>query len=160
MLTIKEVAERTGLTPYTIRYYAKEGLLPTIERNAHGVRQFREEDLESIYIIECLKNCGLSIKEIKQFTDWTLQGDATIDERLEMFRRKFEQMQEAIRCMNETLDALRYKVWFYETAKAAGSIDVHDRMSPNEVPSEMREIRSRMTHVERVARRDFWKKPR
>lgn len=160
MLTIKDVAERTGLTVYTIRYYAKEGLLPTIERNAHGVRVFREADLEAIYIIECLKNCGLSIKEIKQFTDWTLEGDATIERRLNMFREKLARMEEMIRCMNETLDALRYKVWFYETAKAAGTIDVHDRMAPEEVPSEMREIRARMTHVDRIAQRNFWKKRR
>ena len=156
MYTIKDVAKMTGLTTYTIRYYAKEGLLPTIKRDKNGVRQFKEEDLEAIYIIECLKNCGMKIKEIKQFTDWTLEGDSTIDQRLQLFREKLLAMQEKIHQMNETLDAIRYKVWFYEIAKEAGTIDVHDTMSAEDVPEEMREIRNRMKHVERVANRNFW----
>lgn len=81
MYTIKKVAEKTGLSVHTIRFYAREGLLPTIQRK-NGVRVFRDEDLESIYIIECLKNCGMTIKEIKNFTDWTMTGDSTIDKRL------------------------------------------------------------------------------
>lgn len=156
MYTVKDISKITGLTPYTIRYYAKEGLLPTIKRNNHGVRQFKEADLEAIYIIECLKNCGMTIKEIKEFTDWTLEGDSTIDKRLRLFREKYEAMQEKIRQLKETLDALKYKVWFYEKAQEAGTIEVHDKMKPEEVPPEMKEIRDRMKHVERVARRNFW----
>ena len=112
MYTIKDVAKKTGLTPYTIRYYAKEGLLPTIGRNEHGVRQFKEADLEAIYIIECLKNCGMQIKEIKEFTEWTLEGDVTIGKRLEMFREKYGILQQKMKQMQETLEALKYKVWF------------------------------------------------
>lgn len=156
MYTIKKVAEKTGLTPYTIRFYAKEGLLPTIQRNSHGTRIFSDEDLEAIYIIECLKNCGMTIKEIKKFTDWTIEGDATIDNRLKLFQEKFSELQEKISKMNETLDAIRYKIWFYEVAKNFGSIKIHDDEN-FEVPEEMKEIRERMKHVERVASRDFWK---
>ena len=156
MYTIKTVAEKTGLSPHTIRFYAREGLLPTIRRSDSGVRLFRDEDLEAIYIIECLKNCGMKISEIKDFTEWTLEGDTTIDKRLSLFREKYEAMQEKIKQMEETLDALRYKVWFYETAQEFGSVEVHDKMPPEAVPAEMREIRARMNHVERVAGRDFW----
>ena len=157
MYTIKEVAEKTGLSPYTIRFYATEGLLPMIKRNENNVRIFEESDLESIYIIECLKNCGMTLKEIKKFTDWTLEGDSTIENRLKLFQEKFCELQEKISKMNETLDALRYKIWFYETAKKFGSIKVHDDEN-FEVPAEMKEIRERMKHVERVIHRDFWKK--
>lgn len=158
MYTVKDVAAKTGLSPYTIRYYAKEGLLPTVKRNDNGVRVFEDSDLEAIYIIECLKNCGMTLREIKQFTDWTMQGDSTIDKRLQLFQDKFAAMQEKIRQMNETLDALRYKVWFYQIAKDVGTVDVHDKMTSDDVPDEMREIRERMKHVERVALRNFWKK--
>ena len=156
-MTIKDVSKITGLTPYTIRYYAKEGLLPTIQRDKNGTRIFNENDLESIYIIECLKNCGMKISEIKQFTDWTLAGDSTIEERLSLFRRKLAETQEKISKMNETLDALKYKVWFYEKAQESGTIAIHDQMKPEEIPAEMREIRSRMKHIERVAQRNFYK---
>ncbi len=156
-MTVKDVAKKTGLTPHTIRYYAKEGLLPTVKRNSHGVRIFTENDLEAIYIIECLKNCGMTLKEIKQFTDWTMAGDSTIDKRLELFRNKFADLQEKIRCMNETLDALRYKIWFYEVAQDAGTVDIHDTLAAEEIPVEMREIRARMKHVDRFTNRNFWK---
>lgn len=156
-MTVKDVAEKTGLSPHTIRYYAKEGLLPTVKRNSHGVRIFSEDDLEAIYIIECMKNCGMTLKEIKQFTDWTLEGDSTIDRRLKLFRDKLADMQEKIRRMNESLDALRYKVWFYEVAQEAGTVDVHEELGAEDVPNEMQEIRSRMKHVDRFTRRNFWK---
>ena len=156
-MTVKDVAKKTGLTPHTIRYYAKEGLLPTVKRNSHGVRIFTENDLEAIYIIECLKNCGMTLKEIKQFTDWTMAGDSTIDKRLELFRNKFADLQEKIRCMNETLDALRYKIWFYEVAQDAGTVEIHDKLTAEEIPVEMREIRARMKHVDRFTNRNFWK---
>ncbi|WP_241546232.1 MerR family transcriptional regulator [Enterococcus villorum] len=68
-LTIHEVAKKTGLTPYTLRYYAREGLFDFVERssNSVGTRLFKESDLEFIYIIKCLKHAGLSIKDIKSF---------------------------------------------------------------------------------------------
>ena len=74
-MTIKDVSERTGISVYTLRYYAREGLLPSVERDKNGVRYFTEADLESVYIIECLKNCDMSIQEIKDFTRWTMEGD-------------------------------------------------------------------------------------
>ena len=51
LYTVKEVSEKTGLTPYTIRYYLKEGLLPNVERDSNGTRLFKESDLESFYMI-------------------------------------------------------------------------------------------------------------
>ena len=149
-MTIKDVAERTGLSVYTIRYYAREGLLPSVQRDKNGVRFFTEEDLEYVYIIECMKNCGMSIKEMRDFTNWTLEGDATIDKRLALFQEKYNLMQEKMWRMQEVQEALQYKVWFYQTAKKAGTIAVYDTMKPEEIPAKMREIRSRMKHVERL----------
>ena len=149
-MTIKDLAERTGHSIYTIRYYAREGLLPGAQRDKNGVRLFTEEDLESIYIIECLKNCDMSIQEIKDFTRWTLAGDATINERLKLFRDKCALLEGKLAKLQETLEAVRYKIWFYETAQRAGTVAIHDEMSPEEIPDEMREIRARMKHVDRL----------
>lgn len=149
-MTIKDIAERTGRSVYTIRYYVREGLLPGARRDKNGVRHFTEEDLESVYIIECLKNCDMSIQEIKDFTQWTLAGDSTIEQRLKLFRDKYALLHDKLAKLQETLDAVRYKIWFYETAAAAGSVAVHDELTPEEIPDEMREIRARMKHVERL----------
>lgn len=158
-MTIKDVSERTGISVYTLRYYAREGLLPSVERDNNGVRIFTEADLESVYIIECLKNCDMSIQEIKDFTRWTMEGDSTIDQRLALFQDKYNVMQEKMWKMQETLEALQYKVWFYHTAKQAGTVAVHDRMKPEDVPEKMRQIRDRMKHVERLTKgKPLWEK--
>ncbi len=80
--SIGQVAQMYGLAPSALRYYDKEGLLPFVERTEGGARLFKEEDLEWLTIIECLKNTGMPIKMIKQFIDWCLEGDPTIERRL------------------------------------------------------------------------------
>ena len=70
--TIGEVAKMYGIAPSALRYYDKEGLLPFIERTEGGARLFKEEDLEWLTTIECLKDTGMPIKMIKQFIDWCL----------------------------------------------------------------------------------------
>ena len=84
-----------------------------------------------------------------------MAGDSTIEKRLQLFRQKFNDLQEKICRMNETLDALKYKVWFYETAEKAGSVDVHENLK--NVPPEMSEICSRMKHVDRFTDRNLLK---
>ncbi len=55
---ISEVAEKVDLSPYTLRFYEKEGLLPFLERDSNGRRMFTERDLEWIVLIGCLKRPG------------------------------------------------------------------------------------------------------
>ena len=85
--SIGQISEKFNLTISQIRYYDKEGLLPNLKR-VNGVRKFDDNDVETIFLIECLKKCGLQIKEIKQFIEWTKEGDNTIDLRLEFFNKQ------------------------------------------------------------------------
>ena len=75
--SIGEVAEKLNLSKSTIRYYDKEGLLPFVERKESGIRMFAESDISMLQVIECLKSTGLSIKDIKKFSEWCLKGDLT-----------------------------------------------------------------------------------
>ena len=67
-MTLKDVAERTGISIYTLRFYAREGLFAGVPRDKNGTHVFAESDIETVYIIECLKKCGMSIREIRDFT--------------------------------------------------------------------------------------------
>lgn len=147
--TVNDVAKLTGLTPYTIRYYAKEGLLPLVERDANGTRLFKEEDLETLNMIECLKSCGMSIKEIREFTQWTLEGDSTIDQRLDLFKEKQKVLEERLRELTETLDVIHYKQWYYTVAKEAGTVGIHDSMKQEDIPEDMRRIQHRLAESAR-----------
>ena len=65
-LTIQEVAERTGLSAHTIRYYEKSGVLPRVQRTASGIRQFTEVDMASLRFISDYKKAGMPLEEIKE----------------------------------------------------------------------------------------------
>ena len=123
--TISEVAEKTNLTAYTLRYYDKEGLLPFVDRSVGGVRVFKDTDLDWLAIIECLKLTGMPIKEIKIFIDWCMQGDATLQQRYDMFKERKAIVEAQMAEIQKTLDTINYKCWYYETALAAGTEKIH-----------------------------------
>ena len=115
LYTVGEMAKKIGVAPSTLRYYDKEGLLPFVERSGGGIRMFKDSDMESINIIECLKKTGMTIKEIKQFIDWCREGDSTIEDRLALIDRQRENVLKQMEQLYRTLDTLTYKHWYYET---------------------------------------------
>lgn len=141
--TVGEMAKKLNVAPSTLRYYDKEGLLPFVERSSGGIRMFKDEDMEWLEIIECLKKTGMSIKDIKIFIDWCVAGDSTIDKRLEIIKKQRETVEQQISEMIEHLNVLKYKTWYYETAKEAGSCDIHETISLEEVPEEFRRYKIR-----------------
>lgn len=123
--TVSQAAARTGITAHTLRYYDREGLLPFVKRTETGIRQFSEEDFEWLSLIECLKNTGMSIKDIRTFIDWCMEGDVTLEKRLEMFYTRRVEAQRQIAELQKCIDKINYKCWYYETAVAAGTENVH-----------------------------------
>lgn len=138
LYTVGEMAKKLNVAPSTLRYYDKEGLLPFVERSDGGIRMFKDEDFEWLHIIECLKKTGMSIKDIKTFIDWCMEGDSTIEQRLQLIDRQREAVLNQIAQMQETLKTLNFKHWYYETAKAAGTCKVHETMKPEDIPEEFR----------------------
>jgi DNA-binding transcriptional MerR regulator len=142
--TIGEASEKLGLTPSALRYYDKEGLLPYVNRSANGLRMFSESDLEWLRLIECLKATGMPIKDIRKFIDWSLQGDSTIELRRDMFLERKRVVEEQIEAMKKTLDMIHYKHWYYDTAAKFGSTEAVNRMTPEELPEDIRELKKRI----------------
>ena len=141
--TIGEMAKRLNVAPSTLRYYDKEGMLPFIERSSGGIRMFQEKDMSWLQIIECLKKTGMPIKDIKEFVDLCIEGDGTIDRRLEIITKQKKAVERQIEETQKMLDMLNYKCWYYETAKAAGTCAVPKTMPENEIPEKYRVIRKR-----------------
>jgi DNA-binding transcriptional MerR regulator len=73
--TVGEMAQKLGVPASTLRYYDKEGLLPFVERSSGGIRMFRENDFEWLQVIRCMKKAGMSIKDIRQYIELSMQGD-------------------------------------------------------------------------------------
>jgi DNA-binding transcriptional MerR regulator len=134
--TVGEMAKKLDLAASTLRYYDKEGLLPFIERSGGGVRMFKDEDLPWLDIIGCLKKTGMPIKDIKNFVDFCMEGDSKIDERLSIIKSQRDTVKKQMEEMQEMLDVLDYKCWYYETAKKAGTCAVHNTVQPEDVPEQ------------------------
>lgn len=145
--TIGEIAKKLNLTTYTLRYYDKEGLLPFVERDGNGIRRSKDSDLEWLSIIECLKQTGMPLKDIRVFIDWSIQGDDTIAQRLELIRCQREAVQQQIEQLHQTLKTLDYKCWYYEKAKEAGTCEIHRQLTAKDVPDEFHDVFCRLHHL-------------
>lgn len=108
--TIKQMSERTGLKPHVLRYYENEGLLPSVRRSESGIRRYTEDDLEWLCLITCLKNTGMSIKQIRAFVDLSLQGDGTLRARCEMLRAHKRDVEERMLEMQHHLEKVSCKI--------------------------------------------------
>ncbi len=145
--TVGEMAKLLGVTASTLRYYDKEGLLPFVERSSGGIRMFRDSDIEWLRVIECMKKAGMSIKDIRQYIELALKGDDTIELRLMMFRRQKEVLQQKMAEMQHTMAMVDYKCWYYETAKAAGTVEVPQNMNESDVPKQFQDIRRELKNT-------------
>ncbi|AWB46065.1 MerR family transcriptional regulator [Paenibacillus sp. CAA11] len=123
--SISEVAKELNLTPYTLRYYDKEGLMPFVERTPSGTRSFKESDIEALKVIECLKCTGMPIKEIKNFIDWCSEGDATLQQRYDMFMERKATVEAQMEELKKTMEVIEHKCSYYRTALDAGTEDIH-----------------------------------
>lgn len=126
--TIGEISKRTRLTISQLRFYDKEGLMPYVKRNASGNREFTESDAQFLGIITCLKKSGMPLKRIRQFVDWVMQGDSTIDARLNFMRQQKKYLERQMDELEECMRVVDGKIEYYEIAAKAGTVAVHDRI--------------------------------
>ena len=122
--SIGQVAQKTGLSTHTLRYYEKEGLLPFVKKSGSGLRIFSDSDLGWLAMIECLKETGMPLKGIKQYIDRFIEGDSTLQNRLDMFRAQKTHIEEQIAQLQKHMEKINYKIKLYEEAVKKGSLDI------------------------------------
>lgn len=142
--TIGETAELLGVPASTMRYYDKEGLLPELSRGAGGRRVFEDKDLEALKIIDCLKQSGLHISEIRQFMQWYQQGDVTLKQRQELLQNCRTSVIEQMEQLQHTLEIVEYKCWYYEAAARLGSEQAVIDLPEDQIPARIRGYRDRL----------------
>lgn len=122
--SIGDVVKKTGLSAYTLRYYEKEGLLPFVKKNASGMRAYSDEDLRWLTMIECLKDSGLQIKEIRQYIEWFNEGDSTLSQRLSLFEHRRKILEKEMARLTVVMNKIRFKELLYREAVRVGNLDV------------------------------------
>ncbi|OAS16720.1 MerR family transcriptional regulator [Paenibacillus oryzisoli] len=120
--SISEAAAKFHIPESTLRYYEKKGLLPLIERDAAGRRLYSENQLSLLGTVICLKNTHMPISQIKQYIDWILQGDSTIERRLAMMKQHKQAVLAEISLMTESLQGIDFKINRYTNHQSKGEL--------------------------------------
>ncbi len=123
--SIGEVSKLTALTGHTLRYYEKEGLLQA-DRKANGIRIYSDNDIETLNIIHCMKDAGMSIAQIKEYFSIcknTNNDKESMQARKKLFEQQKEIVTEKIALLNKHLATIEYKIWFYDNLEKYGDIN-------------------------------------
>lgn len=114
LYSMKQTCEKTGLTYDTLKFYCNEGLVPNVKRDKNNYRVFSEKDIAWINSLSCLKNCGMSIIEMKEYLDLCLKGKSTIPKRKEILDMKLKELQHKITELQKSIDYIHWKHQFYD----------------------------------------------
>lgn len=114
MYTMKEACKLTNLSYETLKYYCNEGLVPNVKRDKNNYRIFDEHNIRWINNLNCLKQCGMSIKLIKEYIALCLEGQNTIPQRMKMLAKQKEFLLLKLSQLNEHLSYIDYKNKFYQ----------------------------------------------
>lgn len=112
-MKISEFSQLTGLSPHTLRYYEKIGLL-SVTRGLNGHRDYHQKDLEWASFVNRLRDTGMPLKQIKQYAQLRQQGEPTMRARQALLRQHAEQLQASIEKEQQHLQAVLDKVQLYE----------------------------------------------
>ena len=127
MYTMKEVCRETGMTYEALKFYCNEGLVPNVKRDANNHRVFDDRDVAWIKSLTCLKNCGMSIQEMKMYIDLCLQGEPSIPERKVILARKREDLLKKKAELQDSIDYIDWKQGFYDDV-LSGKIEYYSNL--------------------------------
>ena len=124
ILSIGQVAERTGLSVHTLRFYEREGILANpVRRGVGGNRVYTEQDIEWLSLCMVLRASGMPLQAVRRYTELVREGAGNEEERLALLRRHREYLNAQLGKLNECMDLINYKVGVYEDLLDQGVTD-------------------------------------
>ena len=119
-MTIKEVCAKYHLTPDTLRYYERVGVIPEVGRTVGGIRDYREEDIKWVENAVCMRDAGVPVEMLIEYVRLFREGDSTMEARCNLLKEAREQILEAKKKYDTALEKLDYKIGRYEEAVRTG----------------------------------------
>lgn len=114
MYSMQETYKKVGMTYQTLKFYCNQGLVPNVKRDKNNYRIFDDHDIEWIKSLACLKKCGMSIEEMKEYLDLCLKGESTIPERKKILDIKRSKLVEQLNQVQSSIDYIDWKQGFYD----------------------------------------------
>lgn len=129
LYSMRDVCRKTGMTYEALKFYCNQGLVPNVKRDVNNYRVFDERDVAWIESLGCLKRCGMSIQEMKEYVSLCMGGESTISERKVILQRKREQLLARIRELEGAVDYVDQKQAFYDDVLAGRTPYVSNLLS-------------------------------
>lgn len=120
MYSMKEACIQTGMSYETLKFYCKEGLVPNVKR-----------DIKWIQSLGCLKRCGMTLAEMKEYLAYCLEGPSSIPERKEILAVKKEALLASMEKLQKAIDYIDWKQNFYDDV-LSGKIEYHSNLISDE----------------------------
>lgn len=114
MYTMMQACREADMTYQTLKFYCNEGLVPNVKRDANNRRVFDERDVKWIKDLACLKRCGMSIQEMREYLALCLEGEGSIPERKRVLENKQSALREQIMELQDSIDYIDFKQQFYD----------------------------------------------
>ena len=114
MYTMMQVCRELDMTYQTLKFYCNEGLVPNVKRDRRNYRVFDEHDIKWIQSLNCLKSCGMSIAEMKQYLALCMEGEGTIPERKVILAEKKETLLQSITELQKEVAYIDWKHRYYD----------------------------------------------
>ena len=113
-MTIAEVGEKYGLTPDTLRYYERIGLISNVPRTKNGIRNYDDKTCRRIEFIKCMRDAGVEIEILIEYIELFEQGKNTVKARQQLLKEQKEKLLEKQKNINDTINRLNYKLQLYD----------------------------------------------
>lgn len=131
LYTMKQACEACNLSYETLKFYCNEGLVPNVKRSSNNRRVFDQHDINWINNLGCLRRCGMSISEMRQYIALCLEGEPSIPVRKEMLAAKQERLREQIKELQASIEYIDWKQGFYDDV-LSGKIAYHSDLIPDD----------------------------
>lgn len=131
LYSMKQAVAKTGLTYDTLKFYCNEGLIPNVKRDKNNYRVFNDKDIAWINSLSCLKNCGMSIIEMKEYLNLCIKGESTIPERKEILDIKLKELERKIQEIQKSINYINKKHKFYDDV-LCGKTKYYSNLTPNQ----------------------------
>ena len=114
MYTMKEVCQQTGMNYEALKFYCNQGLVPYVKRDKNNRRVFDDKDVAWINSLTCLKNCGMSIQEMREYVMLCLLGECSIPQRKLILEQKRQELERSMEELQKSIEYIDRKQQFYD----------------------------------------------
>ena len=125
-MTIKEVCEKYDITPDTLRYYERVGVIPEVSRTAGGIRNYSEADIKWVENAICMRSAGVPVEMIIEYVKLFMMGDSTFEARCNLLKEARAEVEAVKKKYDDELKRLTYKISKYEEAIKTGALNWDD----------------------------------